>query len=299
MINIFYILIILVINLISAVFFSLRYRYVLNYLGEHIKATSAFLIFCLSGTINYLIPFKGGIFVGGPTAAKLKENISVEKSSIVLIFEQLFEAIWQLIFIIFFFIFAGNKIFKNHPLFNIIFLSIMLIIILYFVFRHDKLLNILIKIHVFLPKKLKNFINKIGIKKENTSEAFKNLKLLFTKKSFLLNYSLRTVFLIFFTPLNLLFILMAFSYYFSYLDIIIMFWTSFILGKLSGLPGGLGLRDLAIGAFLVNLGISTTLTVQIVFLHRILSLFPVIPVGGTLLIYLSKGKLTEFYKRFL
>lgn len=296
MIKIFYIFFILLVNLISAILIGLRYRFVLSYLGKKISVLSSFLIFCISSSINYLIPFKGGILIGGPTAAKLKEDIEFNKSSVVLIFEQLFEIIWQLIFILIAIWFTGNKLFNN-SLFSFIFITCSILVIIYFIFNYEKLFFILTKVHSFFPKKIKNIIQKLNIK-DNTNDVIKNVKFLFRNKKFLLVYVLQTLIIIFETPLNLFLILLFYSFYINYFYILFIFWISFILGKLSGLPGGLGVRDLALGTILTSFNIPLNLTVKIVFIHRILSLFPTIPVGVTTLLYFGKGKIKNIYNFF-
>ena len=298
MAKIFYIFLILLVNFASAAMLSLRYRYLFSFLGHNISRTSSFIILSITNSLNYLIPFKVGLLVGGPLAPKIKEKISIYKGSVVFAFGQLFEIIWQLIFILIAILFAGNKFFKNDFLFNLIFAGVVCFFLLYLICRPAKILNVLIRFYGFFPEKLKKLIRSTGIKRDKTNNIFKDLKTLFTKKKFLLKYSLRTVTYAFFTPLNLFLILLAFSSYITYINIFMIFWTSFILGKLSGLPGGIGIRDVTIGALLVKFGIPTALTLKIVFLHRILSLFPLLPVGLIWLLYFSKGKMKHFYKQY-
>src|SRR3989344_5677768 len=192
MANIIYIILIIFVNFISTIFVSLRYRSVLGCLGQKISRTSAFIIFCISSTINYLIPFKGGLLVGGPTSAKIRENISIKKSAIILVFEQLFEAMWQLTFVLFALFFTGDKFFNNNffNFFNIIILILSIIIVIYFIIDYNKLIKILVKVYSFFPNRLKKIISKFVLK-ENAEEIFNSLKLLLTKRIFILKYFLR------------------------------------------------------------------------------------------------------------
>ena len=76
-----------------------------------------------------------------------------------------------------------------------------------------------------------------------------------------------------------------------------IFWVSSALGKLGGLPGGLGIRDAIQGAFLVGLGLPLLEAAKIVFYLRVLGFFPALPIGFLFLLLLGKEKIQNLFDK--
>ncbi len=285
---------ILLINFISILLTSLRYRYLLGFVDRKISRKSAFLIISVASFINYLVPFKVGLLMGSPFAAKLREKISIQHSSVVLFFEQFFDIIWQLIFIFIIFFFTRRNVIKENIYLQISLLSLIILILFFLIFKHNLLLKISLRFFSVLPRRIKIVFKKSGLKRENAEIILKDLKSLFVERKFIFLYALRTLSIFLFIPLSLYILSKAFYFNLTYFQSLSVFWISFILGKLSGLPGGLGVRDAAIGVLLVNLGISTIDSIRLVFYLRIFGFFPALPAGFLYLLYVGKGRLSGF-----
>ena len=289
---------VLFVNFITILIIALRYRYVLRHIDRKIGRVSSFLIICISNSINYLAPFKIGIFIGNPIAGKLREKISIQKSSVILIFDQVFELIWQLVLILAVIYFTSLNVLELSFLFRIIFVGLLIFLLIFFIIYYKLLIKVVLNIFPFLPNKFKNLLRNLGIKKEGLDGVFGELKSLFTEKRFIINYFFRTACLILVTPISLFLLARAFSFDLSYIYALVIFWVSSALGKLGGLPGGLGVRDAIQGAFLVGLGIPLLGAAKIVFYLRVLGFFPALPIGLFLLFFLGKDKILNLFERF-
>lgn len=297
MLEIKYVTLILVINLLSVILMCLRYRFVLGFIDKKISYLSSFLIISIANSINYLMPFKSGVIIGNPMAAKIVESVSLKKGFVVHFFEQTFEILWEIsfIFLAALFLISQELITKN-TIIKLVSVIFLLLLILFFIVKNKFLLKLLLKAYSFMPNKIKAIVLKNNFKKDDAEKILENLKGLFTNKKFLLKYFLRTSIVILVIPINLLFTVYAFSISINYLSAFLVFWVSFILGRISGLPGGLGTREIVMSLLLVNLGLPTNVSIQIAFLNRILGFFPMLPTGIIYLLYFTKGHIKDFLK---
>jgi uncharacterized protein (TIRG00374 family) len=279
-------------NVMVAVLKSFRYMNILSVVDKKISFFSSFIIVCVTFVMNYLIPMRVGSVIGNPIAAKLKEEISLKKSSIIFIFEQVFDASWQILVIILAFIFFSKKFSDVDFIYTLSILVTVFFIISYFIMKYQNFLTIVFKIYSFLPDKIKSFVVRTGLKRNDAVISFSSLKSLFVKKAFLSKYFSITLLLIFLNPFVIYFMFRAFYFQVTYLDSFLIYWISFIVGRLSWLPGGLGVRDVTFGGLLVSLlDMSAVVSVKLLIAYRLISFFPSIPVGVTALLYFGKGKL--------
>lgn len=293
----YYITLAFILNIIVAVFVSLRYKYILQKVDVKITFLSSFIISGLAYFLSYLIPFKGGAILGYPLSAKIKENISLKKSYLVLFFENVFDTLWQII-VLFVLLFLGkNKYFDNAVLDFIIILGFFAVL-LAAIFKHEKVISFFIWMYRLLPLRLKNLVEKIGFKRTDFNEQFSRLKLLFFTKGFLFNYFLFSLVIIIINPLVILYLTKSFSYNLTYFNAFFIYWVSYILGRLSGLPVGLGIRDAAIGTILYGYGIHGYTAVNIVILQRIITLFPFFPTGLIYSLIYGKSNIMKLYNEF-
>jgi uncharacterized protein (TIRG00374 family) len=162
---------------------------------------------------------------------------------------------------------------------------------------YERLLVFFIKLSKFLPSRLKLFASNSGIKKDNLKVYLIEIKKLFTNKRFILKYLIMTSFIILASPLIIYFITLAYYFPLSYSTTFSIYWIAFILGRLSWLPGGLGVRDVTLGSFLHNLGISPSLSIKLIFIYRLVSLTPYFIIGSFVLIYYNGIKFKDFLLR--
>jgi len=94
--------------------------------------------------------------------------------------------------------------------------------------------------------------------------------------------------LFFVVPLILHFCIMMFANNVSYYKVFLVYWVSMVVGRLSGIPGGFGSRDLTAGGLLLLYGVPASASIQIIIWQRIVSLIPYFLIGGPLLYYYSR-----------
>ncbi|MEK6936808.1 MAG: flippase-like domain-containing protein [Nanoarchaeota archaeon] len=277
-------------NVIIDLLISGQYRYLVKFIEKKISYLSALVIVSLSFFLRLILVSKSGSFLGTPIAGKLKEGISLTKGALIIAFENITYTLWQLFILVF--ILAFNREFIEENIIiaiPLVFLIIVLMIMC--LYKYEKILYLIFKIYSFFPVKLKNIIRKTGLKKENIESQFNKLKMLFSNKLFLLNYNLISLLIILISPYSLVFLGKFYSISVNYFDSFSVYWFSFILGRLSGMPIGLGVRDVSTGYLLTNLGISTQISLQIVFLSRVVSFFPFFPIGLGCFIKYGKEKI--------
>jgi len=293
----YYIALAFILNLVIALVVSLRYKYILQKVDVKITFLSSFIISGLAYFLSYLIPFKGGAILGYPLAAKIKENISLKKSYLVLFFENIFDTLWQIVIIFILLFFGKNKYFDNIIL-DIVLIVLFIVVLSGAIFKYENVIRFFIWIYGFFPLRLKNLAEKTGLKRIDFNEELNRLKLLFFTKGFLFNYFLLSSIIVFLSPIIILCLTKSFSYNLNYFNAFFIYWVSYILGRLSGLPFGLGLRDAAIGTILYSYGVQGYTSVNIVILQRVITFFPFIPVGLIYFLSYGKSKIMKFYNEF-
>ncbi len=287
-----YVFLALLLNVVIAFLISLKYRFILRFIDKKISYFSAFIIVSVSSFLRYIIPLKGGAIVGTPVAAKIKENIDLDKSSIITVFENIFDTLWQLLLLILIFIFGTREFLSFY---NIIVFLLLIIILVFIILKYENFIFIIFSLYRILPFKIKEYIKKIGIKREHVHAYFEKLKNLFSKKDFILLYSFYVILISIISPFSLIFLSSSYSLDLIYSESFIIYWVSFILGRLSGLPGGLGVRDFTVGALLISHGFSTAIALKIVFLYRLISFFPLFLTGAVYSLIYGREKLVSLY----
>src|SRR3989344_1990137 len=114
---------------------------------------------------------------------------------------------------------------------------------------------------------------------------------------FFLNYNFISFLIIIISPFLIFLLSRSYLIHINYFDSFTVYWFSYILGRLSGLPIGLGVRDVSAGFFLTNLGVSATIALQIVFLYRLISFIPFLPFGLAYFIKYGKEKILGIYNQ--
>lgn len=293
--EIIFALLAVLLNIFIAFLISAQYRYLVGLIEKRISYFSSFVIVSLSFFLRLIMISKSGSLFGTPIAGKLREGISLGKGAIIIAFENITYTSWQLFILVF--ILAFNKDFiEENMFFTIPLLFLTIILMIFCLYKYDKFLFLFFKIYSVLPFRLKRLIQKTGLRKENIDKHFSKLKSLFLNKTFLLNYNFFSLLIILVSPFLIVLLGRTYLIHINYLDSFTIYWFSYILGRLSGLPLGLGVRDVSAGFLLTNLGISTTIALQIIFLYRLILFIPFFPVGLIYFINYGKEKILGIYR---
>ena len=101
------------VNLIYVVLVSLRYKYLLHVLKERISLFHSACLSCVSHTINYIDPFNVGGMLVKPLMSKALSKTTVRNAFLVTLFEQLFDLLWQIPFLVIILVFLGKSFFAE------------------------------------------------------------------------------------------------------------------------------------------------------------------------------------------
>lgn len=293
--EIIFVLLAVLLNLFIDILISGQYRYLVGFLGKKISFFSSLVIVSLSFFLRILMFSKASSFFGTPIAGKLKEDIPFSKSAVIISFENIIATTWQLLILVIILIF-NRKFIEKNMFFAIPLFFLAIIFVIFFLYKHDKFLFLSSKIFNFLPLKLRKLIKKTGLGKESVGNYFLKLKFLFSNKLFLFKYNFFYFLVIIISPMMIFLLGGVYSIHINYFDSFTIYWLSFVLGRLSGLPIGFGIRDLSTGFLLTNIGVSTQISLQIVFLSRIISFIPFFPIGLIYSIHYGKEKIIGIYK---
>jgi uncharacterized protein (TIRG00374 family) len=140
-----------------------------------------------------------------------------------------------------------------------------------------------------IPQFLRKRLVKYKFTKENMlrfSEQMKKFMKDYKSNALILAF---TAVMFFSNPLSFYLLFVGANIPFTFFEIILVYWVSLIVGKVSGIPGGFGARDITAIGMLVALGVASDIAVSISVLFRLLTLVVPIFVGGpVVLIFLKK-----------
>ncbi|MBW2989018.1 flippase-like domain-containing protein [Candidatus Woesearchaeota archaeon] len=267
---------------------SLRYKFILHFMKEKISSFDCFNIGCLTQFISYMSPFKVGSILTKPIITKAVSSVSFKKSALASMFEQLFEITWQISVLPILVYIIGKKYFPVGGYQNIMIIMILLMGMIIAMINSKEIIGFLWKLKFIAPRFLRHFLKKKNISKKRV------LELIEKSKSYLKNRKLVAVLAIiaFIHIITATFVLDVFLIFFNYkipfFLVLAGFWASVILGRLSGLPMGLGVKDVTLGAILVSFGVTLMDSVKIVVFIRLVNIITFNLLGIFFLAYNSK-----------
>ena len=291
--TILYILLALAFNLLYDFLLGAKLVIILKHLGEKISYLHAFYIFCIAKFSSIFTPFFSGIIISKPLACKHYGKIPLKKGIFVTIFEQILDFATLLVIFPFLLLVVGQY-FLNFYLQIILIITALALIIFIFVY-YETLLNFIWKFKNLIPQKIRIFGQKHNITKENTFSSFKEVKELFSNRKLLIAVFPYLLLKILLVPFVLKFTVLILGTNISYKTSFLVYFVSVTVGKLSGLPGGLGSSDITMGGLLLLFGFTSLQATTTVILFRFVSLAPALIIGGYLTIYLS----TKYSLKFI
>lgn len=258
-----------VVLIFSIFILSLRYKLILNFLNEKISLFDSFNIISTTLFISYLSPFRVGSIVTKPIMTRIVSSITYKKSTLVSVFEQFYEMTFQILILPLLVYVIGKSYFSITGFNQVIIIIVLLAGAILAISNSRKIIEFLWRIKFIIPKFIRDFSKKKNISKGRILQLVEKSKLYLTNKELFMVMTIVTIIHFVIMPLTLEFFLISFGYKIQYHLVIAGFWASTIIGRLSGLPSGLGARDVSLGAILVAFGVSLTNSINLVILVRL------------------------------
>ena len=123
------------------------------------------------------------------------------------------------------------------------------------------------------------------VQNHGTNDVRKELLDYFKKPKFLIFVSLLTLLVVLFAPFLITISLLPFGVVLSYQQAFFIYWIAFIVGRVSGIPGGFGSRDITMAGLLTYYGIAPGIVIKVIIIYRIITMVPNLVIGGSLLFY--------------
>ncbi|MBW2975061.1 flippase-like domain-containing protein [Candidatus Woesearchaeota archaeon] len=279
----------------NIVILALRYKIILGFLGEKINLFYSFNISCSAQFISLISPFKVGLIVTKPFITKAVSQISFKKSTLASVFEQSYDITWEIIILPLLIYIIGKEYFNGTVLSNIAIFVILLVGGILIIINLKRVIGVLWRIKFLVPKFIRDFLKRKNVSKENILKWIKKSKSYLANKKMFIIITIITSIVLILSPLNLKIYLIYFGYNIPYHLVLAGFWASAIIGRLSGLPMGVGARDLSLGAILIALGVTLPDSIKIVIFVRLTIIITVTLFGSLFLGYNSR-KIKDFWE---
>jgi len=293
-----YILLGVFVNVLSIFLLSIRYKSILKHMGVRISAMRSFYLINICQFINYVIPAKVGTVLARPLLTKIDTKAPIKKTFFAVMFEQVYEIGWELMMLPFIILAIGEKTLMGNFYLDFILIGLLLLFISFTALKRDLLVSWAWKLKRIAPRGLKRRLKEKDMTKEKAKRILddfvRNLsdKALFSKM-FLLTLASTLV-----LPIMLNASGAVFGVSIGYATAFLVFWASYILGRLSGLPGGIFVRDAATAGLLVMFGVDIIAAGQIVILFRLISISPLFLIGLPLFAYFGGRQALKKLKSF-
>jgi len=235
----------------------------------------------MSAVANYLSPFRIGTVVTKPIILSTLSKISKKKVLLVTALEQFFDISWQVFSIPLFIFIHGWAGFNLDIAYKIglVLLSIWVSIIIF----GKRMKTAIPKLFCLIPKSRRKFLSrKLGIKASDLDKLAGIATNWASNPRALAVVTLQTLAIVMIYPFLLLFCAKAVGVSIGYKTALTAYWLSYTVGRISGIPSGLGTKDLTLAGLLTMTGVGSVELVSILVLHRITSLLPLIAFGLTL-----------------
>jgi len=276
---------------------AFRYRSILSFFNEKISFIDSFNIVSISQFISYLSPFRIGSILIKPLMTKMVSSVSYKKSVLASMFEQIYDISWQILLLPVLMYVGGKKYFYGNIFIHLAVVLISLALVIFMIANLKEVIGFLWRMKFIAPKFFKEFLRKKRVTKERTLQFFEQSKSYLQNRKMLFEVTIITFIHFVLSALVLEVFLVSFNYYVPFYMVLAGFWTSVIIGRLSGLPLGLGARDISLGAMLVVSGVSLTDSVKLVLLVRLVIMMTLFLFGIFFWVYNSR-KIKNFWELF-
>lgn len=275
----------LLLNLVIAIFGALSYKLLFYIQMEDLKFRKSFLILYLAQFLNFFAPLKTGAIFGKPLITKLVGNMPLTKSIFAVAFENFFSISWQIIMLPILLLLIGERVVFDNLILKISIIIIFLIISGIISYKYKWFLPKLINLKRFLPERIKKVAVRFGFNEETIMDFIAKIPSYYSNKLLIAALILLTIVQAVLLPFFLNISLMFFNVKLSYFNIFMIYWISYILGRLSFLPSGLGVKDVTMGGLLIGFGIENVVAIKTVVIYRAITFVPYLLIGGIAFLY--------------
>ncbi len=283
-----YAFLVLLLYLIVISISTLIFQILLRQQHEKITFWEAFSIINLGQFLGFLTPIKGGSFIGKPLLAKIILKLPIRKTISAIAFENFVALAWQLASLPILLILLGEKIFLENSALKWLLIFVVVLVIGYIAHHRHWFIPQLLKIKHLIPKRIRKIASSFGLTEQAIKETIETLPEYLKQKSLLARLGALIGIQALIFPFMLTVTLLYYDIHLSYLTIFGLYWVSYILGRLSILPAGIGVKDVTLGGLLIGVGIASTTAIKVVLVFRFLTLIPPILIGGILAIVYAK-----------
>ncbi len=296
---IMYLIIAMMLNLILGIFNAFFYK-ALFYDDKRINFAKSYAVIYLSQILNFFAPFKTGAIIGKPLVTKLITGIEIQRSIPAIGFENIFSIIWQVTMLPLLLLMIGENVLFDNVIINVVLALFFLLTFGIAYYKYKWFLPRIIMLKKYVPECIKKIAVKLGINQENINKIAENMPNYLNNKKILLRLGIMTIANILLLPLFLWLSLNFLQINLGYFSIFIVYWISYILGRLSFLPAGIGIKDVTMGGLLISYGTNNVTALKVVLLFRILTLLPNLIISSSFLLYYGhKYTYSKFFKKEL
>ena len=282
-------LLIIAVNLICILLLAVRYRLIIRNLKSDISVFQSFYILLVSQFSIYIMPFKVGVILTKPLITNQCASVPLNKAFSATFFEQMFEIVWQLLLLILLVIlFAQARVDYGNLWVSAGIIIAVFTGITFFFIKRERVIKFLWKFRNLMPKAVRTLGRKWNLSESKIKEMLNESIGYLSNWRFLIKYLLPTLMVVFCSPLFIAISARVFSVAISYSQSFLIYWISMVVGRISGLPGGFGARDLTMEGIMLSFGIDAAAGAQIIIFYRIVSMMPHFLIGGPLFFYFSK-----------
>ena len=267
---------------IVSAFQALRLKRIFLRVGESVPFVLLFKTLLVATATNIMAPFKLGTLFTRPFMLKKFYGTSVKKSYVTVAAEQMIESVFEFVVFVSALYFMSAS-FSNSPL-SLIAASLLSIAALSMIFFSTKTIGTADWAMSFLrnraPARIVGFIRR---KKIATREGVLSTLSTIQKKEGKINdfstIMASSLLLMVCSAVPLYFFLLAMSINISFYQAFFIFWASLFLGKVSGLPGGIGVKEGSMIFMLTQAGVGLAVAVEATIIFRVFSIVIVLILG--------------------
>ena len=227
----------------------------------------------VTGAANIIAPFRAGTLLTRPAILKKLFNLPLKKSYFATIIEQMLETIMEaIVFLVFVSLVSLSDV--SFPYVTIIAsaFSLVFLILLFYSRRGlsaaESLISLLARV---MPRKLVGFAKKRKVAKSDIINILRDFQENGGKSRDIVLILSSSFAALLFSPLSMYFFFGFMSLDVTYFDAFFVFWASVFVGRVSGIPGGFGVREGSMIFMLTALGAPLLPSIQATILYRVLS----------------------------
>ncbi len=277
-------------SILSVILMAIRYSIILSKVDEKLPIRSSVFIIFVAQLASYIAPFRVGAIATRTVTTKIIEKVPLKKSVLATTIENIYEFGWQIMSLPLLLILIGEAMTINSLQVEILLITSFCALLFILLRSPNNVFTVIWKMRRVIPKRLLKRLKtrKLGKKElkramDKSAEYVKDWKIL-------LHITLPTLLLLLISPLIIQFSGLFFSVHLDFRVAFLVYWTSLIIGRLSGLPGGFVSRDLTMIGVLGIFGVNAILGTQITLIYRFMTMTPVIVFGSLSFIYMGKRR---------